>query len=194
MKTRVLLATTAAALALGGVAFAQVPPVAPPSLPNASVPATPPASLGGSASSQAGATVRTPEVRGAADTAKAGADALRTTGAAAARNAGSGTTANTGANTNASAGATVNRDRTAVDAAIQGGVEVRSSDGVLLGTVAEISRNPTGHATSFVVRSADGTLRSVPVGNVGVQGDALVTGWTQSQFMARQARTGSSRS
>jgi hypothetical protein len=193
MKTRVLLATTAAALALGGVASAQVTPVAPPSLPNTSVTATPrvtpPAPLGDSAASQAGATVRSPQAPAAADTAKAGVDAVRSTGAAATRDA----SVNASASANADARVAVNRDRNAVNAAIQGGAEVRSSDGVRLGTVAEISRNPTGRVMSFVVRSTDGALRTVPIGQVGVQGDALVTGWTQSQFMARQARTGSSR-
>lgn len=205
MKKYALVATSAVAFAIAGAASAQIVPVpqvpappvqtprvTPPSLPDAASP-TARGSVGAEVEGRASGSVRPPrtgDVTGAASdivgdarsTARGVTDDAR--GAVAAVRG----STSADANANANASLRVNRDRVAVDAAIQGGAQVRSSDGALLGTVAEISRNAAGRATSFVVRSADGALRLVPAGNVGVQGDVLVTGWTESQFMARRSR------
>lgn len=93
--------------------------------------------------------------------------------------------ANVSANANARADARANRDGAAVDAAIQTGAMVHSSDGAMLGSVVDVTRNAAGRATSFVVRSADGATRTVPAGSVSANGNVLVTGWTESQFNQR---------
>ncbi len=93
--------------------------------------------------------------------------------------------ARVGAGANARADARADRDGAAVDAAIQTGAMLHSSDGQMLGSIAEVTRNSVGRATSFVVRSADGTLRTVPAGSVSVDGDVLVSGWTRDQFNRR---------
>lgn len=90
------------------------------------------------------------------------------------------------ANANARADARAGRDGAAVDAAIQTGAMVHSSDGQMLGSVVDVTRNSAGRATAFVVRSADGTVRSVPAGSVSLDGQVLVTGWTQQQFNRRR--------
>lgn len=89
------------------------------------------------------------------------------------------------ANANARADVRANRDGAATDTAIQTGVMVHSSDGVMLGTVADVVRNAQGRATSFVLRTADGATRTVPAGNVSLEGEALVTTWTDAQFKAQ---------
>lgn len=90
------------------------------------------------------------------------------------------------ANANVRADARANRDGAAVDAAIQTGAMVHSSDGAMLGSVVNVTRNAAGRATSFVVRSADGVTRRVPAGSVSANGNVLVTGWTESQFNRRR--------
>jgi hypothetical protein len=90
------------------------------------------------------------------------------------------------ANANARADARAGRDGAAVDAAIQSGVMVHSSDGQMLGSVVEVTRNSAGRATSFMVRSADGAVRRVPAGSVSLDGQVLVSGWTQEQFNRRR--------
>jgi hypothetical protein len=94
--------------------------------------------------------------------------------------------ASVSANANARADARAGRDGAAVDTAIQTGAMVHSSDGQMLGSVVEVTRNNAGRATAFVVRSADGTLRTVPAGSVSVDGQVLVSGWTQEQFNRRR--------
>lgn len=209
MKPHLIIATSAVALAIAGTASAQTLPlprtVAPPvqtprvtpPLPDVvsptartatgaqvegrvagAVQAPRPGGVTGAASNVVGDARNT--ARGVANDARGAVDDVRGS-----------TSANANANVNASL--RINRDRAAVNAAIEGGVQVRSSDGALLGTIAEISRNATGRVTSFVVRSADGAMRVVPTGNVGLQGDVLVTGWTESQFTARRARGGADR-
>ncbi|MGZ9113918.1 MAG: hypothetical protein ACXW3K_04780 [Brevundimonas sp.] len=95
------------------------------------------------------------------------------------------TNANVNANANVRADARANRDGAAVDAAIQTGAMVHSSDGAMLGSVVDVTRNTAGRATAFVVRSADGARRTVPAGSVSADGNVLVTGWTESQFNHR---------
>lgn len=92
------------------------------------------------------------------------------------------------ANANVRADARASRDGAAVDAAIQTGAMVHSSDGAMLGSVVDVTRNTAGRATAFLVRSADGAVRSVPAGGVSANGNVLVTGWTESQFNHRRHR------
>ncbi|WP_332678291.1 hypothetical protein [Brevundimonas sp.] len=89
------------------------------------------------------------------------------------------------ANANVRAEARSDRDGAEVDAAIQTGAMVRSSDGAILGSVVNVTRNTAGRATAFVVRSADGASRTIPAGSVSANGNVLVTGWTESQFNQR---------
>lgn len=96
--------------------------------------------------------------------------------------------ASVNANANVRADARANRDGAAVDTAIQTGAMVHSSDGAMLGSVVDVTRNSAGRATAFVVRSADGATRSVPAGSVSANGNVLVTGWTESQFNRRRHR------
>lgn len=92
------------------------------------------------------------------------------------------------ADVNARAGLRADRDGAAVDAALQTGVVVRSSDGADLGEIVEITRNEAGRAVHFLVRSADGTVRMVPAGAVALEGDAVVTIWSESQFQRHSSR------
>lgn len=86
------------------------------------------------------------------------------------------------ANANVRADARANRDGAVVDAAIQSGAMVHSSDGAMLGSVVDVTRNTAGRATAFTIRTASGTLRSITAGSVSADGNVLVTGWTESQF------------
>lgn len=210
MKPHAFVATSAVALAIAGAAAAQIvplprvpaPPVQTPRVAPPPLPQVAPPTARGTAGAQVEGRVtgsvqppRTGDVIGAASDIVGDARSTARGVTNDARGAVDDVRGSTSANANASAQASlrVNRDRAAVDAAIEGGVQVRSSDGALLGTIAEISRNATGRVTSFVVRSADGAMRVVPAGNVGIQGDVLVTGWTESQFMARRARGNTAR-
>lgn len=92
---------------------------------------------------------------------------------------------NVSVNANARADARSDRDGASVDAAIQTGAMVHSSDGAMLGSVIDVTRNAVGRATSFVVRTADGATRTIPAGSVSADGDAIVTVWTESQFNAQ---------
>lgn len=91
------------------------------------------------------------------------------------------------ADANARAELRADRDGAEVDAALRTGVAVRSSDGADLGSIVEVTRNEAGRAVQFLVRSADGTLRTVPAGAVSLDGGVIVTGWTEGQFMQRPA-------
>ena len=90
------------------------------------------------------------------------------------------------ANANVRADARASRDRAVVDAAIQSGAMVHSSDGAMLGSVINVTRNSAGRATAFAIRTANGTTRRIPAGNVSANGNVLVTGWTESQFSRRR--------
>ncbi|MFJ6023220.1 hypothetical protein ACIQC9_01310 [Brevundimonas sp. NPDC092305] len=102
-----------------------------------------------------------------------------------ARNAARDARPNVNANADVQAQARADRDGAAVDAAIQSGAMIHSSDGAMLGTVTEVVRNTEGRATSFVMRTADGATRTVPAGSVSLDGQVLVTGWSESQFKAQ---------
>ncbi len=81
------------------------------------------------------------------------------------------------------------RDAASVDAALRAGIAVRSSDGADLGSIVEVTRNEAGRAVQFLVRSADGAVRAVPAEAVSLDGQVVVTGWTESQFTQRPAQS-----
>lgn len=62
------------------------------------------------------------------------------------------------------------------------GAMVHASDGAMLGTVQSITRDTAGRVQGFVVRTADGVVRSVPATGARIEGDAVVTGWSRAQF------------
>ncbi|SFS47120.1 hypothetical protein [Brevundimonas viscosa] len=97
------------------------------------------------------------------------------------------------ADTNARAGLRADRDGAAVDAALQTGVTVRSSDGANLGEIVEVTRNEAGRTVHFLVRSADGTVRMVPAGAVSLDGEAVVTTWSEGQFRQHSDRNNGAR-
>jgi len=57
----------------------------------------------------------------------------------------------------------------------------------ILGQVVRARRDTAGRVQGFVVRSADGALKAVPATGASVQGDALVTGWSEAEFEAAPA-------
>jgi hypothetical protein len=85
-----------------------------------------------------------------------------------------------------SANARADQNGAGLDAALRTGVMVHSSDGAMLGSVIDVTRDAAGRATAFMVRSADGVVRSVPAGGASVHGDAVVAAWTREEFMARR--------
>ena len=93
---------------------------------------------------------------------------------------------NVNAEANVRADARAGRDGASTDAAIRTGAMVHSSDGAMLGSVVDVTRNTTGRVTAFVIRTADGATRSLPAGSVSANGDVLVTGWTERQFNRRR--------
>jgi hypothetical protein len=94
--------------------------------------------------------------------------------------------ANAQVQADASADARADRRGPEVDAALRAGVMVHSSDGEMLGSIVDVTRNAAGRATAFAVRGADGVVRSVPAGSASVHGDAVVTAWTRDAFMAHR--------
>ncbi len=80
-----------------------------------------------------------------------------------------------------------------MDAGLEAGLAVRSSDGANLGEIVEVTRNEAGRAVHFLVRSADGAVRMVPAGAVTLEGEAVVTTWSESQFMQHSARDNGAR-
>lgn len=73
------------------------------------------------------------------------------------------------------------------DLNVNAGAEVRGVDGALLGQVVRTTRDGAGRVQGLVVRSADGALKAVPASGASVQGEAVVTGWSQAQFDAAPA-------
>lgn len=84
----------------------------------------------------------------------------------------------------ASAGASADRSNAAADFDVSSGAMVHASDGAMLGNVVRVTRNAAGRAEGFIVRSADGATRYVPAAGARVEGDAVVTGWSRSEFDA----------
>lgn len=63
---------------------------------------------------------------------------------------------------------------TGADAALQAGAMVHGSDGGMLGSIIDVTRDTAGRATAFTLQAADGATRTVPAASVEVQGDVLV--------------------
>lgn len=169
MRT-LLLTTAAAALAIALPASAQV--------------------LGGTVGATVGAGVGLPQtapitgqvgstVRGATDMTRSTVRDTTREARPAATSA-----ANTSASASVQSDTRVAADRNGADASlnISTGAMVHGSDGNMLGSVVRLTRNSIGRVESFVVRSADGTLRSVPASGASVQGDAVVTAWSSGEF------------
>lgn len=91
------------------------------------------------------------------------------------------------ANASANADARANRSDARLDTRLTTGATVQSSDGATLGSIVDVTRNSAGRATAFVVRSADGTLRTVPAANASFEGGTVVTGQSERQFLRRRA-------
>ncbi|NBW09519.1 MAG: hypothetical protein EBR82_15995 [Caulobacteraceae bacterium] len=165
MRT-LLLTSAAAALAIALPASAQI--------------------LGGGAGAQVGAQVGLPQtapitgqvgstVRGVGDVTRGTVRDARSAASSA---------ANTSASASVQSDTQVAAGRNGADASlnISTGAMVHGSDGNMLGSVVRLTRNSAGRIESFVVRSADGTLRSVPASGASVQGDAVVTAWSSGEF------------
>lgn len=101
--------------------------------------------------------------------------------------------AEVGADANARGDLRAGRDGAAVDAGLEAGLTVRSSDGADLGEIVEVTRNEAGRAVHFLVRSADGAVRMVPAGAVTLDGEAVVTTWSESQFMQHSSQDNGAR-
>ncbi len=55
----------------------------------------------------------------------------------------------------------VSRSQVDISAALRTGADVRASDGEFIGRVVDVTRNASGRATSFVLRSVDGSTRTL---------------------------------
>ncbi|WP_122467043.1 hypothetical protein [Brevundimonas lutea] len=68
------------------------------------------------------------------------------------------------------------------DLDVQAGAMVHGSDGSMLGTVSSAARDSAGRAQGLVVQTAEGATKTIPTNGARVEGGAVITGWTQSQF------------
>lgn len=73
------------------------------------------------------------------------------------------------------------------DLDVSAGAMVHGADGAMLGTLVGTTRDTAGRVQGFAVRSADGAVKAVPATGAQVQGDVLVTGWSEAQFKAAPA-------
>jgi hypothetical protein len=165
MRT-LLLTTAAAALAIALPASAQV--------------------LGGTIGAGVGLPQTAPITGQVGSTVRDATDMTRSTVRDTTREARSAATsaANTSASASVQSDTRVAAERNGADASlnISTGAMVHGSDGNMLGSVVRLTRNSAGRVERFVVRSADGTLRSVPASGASVQGDAVVTAWSSGEF------------
>lgn len=67
---------------------------------------------------------------------------------------------------------------TSLDAALRAGAMVHASDGQMIGRVVEVAHDTTGRATAFVVRTADGAVRTVPAASASADGSVIILGST----------------
>jgi len=79
------------------------------------------------------------------------------------------------------------RGQASADLDLSAGAMVHGADGAMLGTLVGTTRDTAGRIQGFAVRSADGTVKAVPATGAQVQGDVLVTGWSEAQFRAAPA-------
>lgn len=73
------------------------------------------------------------------------------------------------------------------DLEVSTGAMAHGADGAMLGAVVGTTRDAAGRVQGFMVRSADGAVKAVPAAGARVQGDVLVTGWSEAQFKAAPA-------
>lgn len=145
--------------------------------------------VGGSVGGQFGVPQLPPATGHVGQTVRDGTDVARDTvrdGRRAARNVRPEVDADANASARANARADGRGAHAGLDVAIGG--SVRSSDGATLGSVVDVARDTTGRVTAFLVRSADGAIRSVPADGAAVHGQAVVTAWTEGQFRAQRPR------
>ena len=155
MKTSSMLSIAAGAMLVAGAASAQV--------------------VGG-VTGQVGATVQVPPVAGTVgsvvrDTGQMTRETVRDTGDVV-RDARPDVDAQVRADVRTSADA--DADSAEVNTGLQAGAMVHASDGAMLGTVTEVTRNTAGRATAFTLRTADGALRTLPTAGAMIQGGAVI--------------------
>ena len=68
----------------------------------------------------------------------------------------------------------VDGDSAMAGADIQTGAMVHGSDGGMLGSVTDVTRDTAGRVTAFTLTTADGATRIVPSSSASVQGDVVV--------------------
>ena len=155
MKTLMMISIATGAMMAAGAASAQV--------------------VGG-VTGQVGATVQTPPVTGTVQsTVRDARDMTRDT----VRNArdvvqDARPEAEVRANAGVQADASADGDTTGLDAALKAGAMVHASDGAMLGTVVDVTRNTAGRPTAFTMRTADGAVRTMPTAGASAQGGAVV--------------------
>jgi len=77
-------------------------------------------------------------------------------------------------NTDVRTNTRISRNQADVNAALRTGAMVHASDGGMVGSVVNVTRNSAGRATAFTVRTASGATRTLRPGSVGVRGDVLI--------------------
>lgn len=88
------------------------------------------------------------------------------------------------AQANADGSISAGQGSAAADLDVSAGAMVHGSDGAMLGSVSSVVRDSAGRVQSLIVATADGATKTVPATGASVQGGAVVTGWTESQFDA----------
>ncbi len=83
---------------------------------------------------------------------------------------------------NADGSISADSDSTDADLDIQAGAMVHGSDGSMLATVTSVARDSAGRVQGLVVQTAEGATKTIPTEGARIEGGAVVTGWTQSQF------------
>lgn len=81
----------------------------------------------------------------------------------------------------ASADARVHGQNASASADLQAGLMLHTRTGEMVGEVVDVTRNAAGQVTRIAVRTADGTVRSLPPAAVSVEGDVAVTQYSGVQ-------------
>ena len=82
----------------------------------------------------------------------------------------------------ASAQAGVHGQDASASADLQAGLMLHTRTGEMVGEVVDVTRNAAGQVTRIAVRTADGTVRSLPPAAVTVEGDVAVTQYSGVQI------------
>ena len=82
----------------------------------------------------------------------------------------------------ASADANVHGQDASASADLQAGLMLHTRTGEMVGEVVDVTRNAAGQVTRIGVRTADGTVRSLPPAAVTVEGDVAVTQYSGVQI------------